>query len=436
MTGIAGWLILMRRCAWLVLLCLLLGSCQTHQANLVPRSPAIEFTVVPMAEPGTPDKLIPIQGRVRGAQPGLHIVLYARAGNLWWVQPFADTPFTNIDSNFNWQNSIHPGTEYAALLVGPEFKPPATADTLPKRGTIGFAIVRGIPPIWQRWWFQFLCATAVLLAFFAIYRLRKRQLLRELNLRFDERLSERMRVAQELHDTLLQGVLSASMQLHVATDQLPDDSPARPALNRILQLMGQVVDEGRNTVRGLRSPGDRGSDLENAFSRIQQEVAPGSEVTFRIVVEGVPLPLSPDIRDDIYRIGREAVVNAFRHSRGSSVEMELEYATQRLRIIVRDNGCGIDPQILDSGRDGHWGLSGMRERAQRIGARLKVWSRVDDGTEVELSVPGRIAFESYSPNHLSRWFGRFMHSRMQAGGGAPGGKLRSERIQTNPRSQR
>lgn len=435
MTGIAGWLILMRRCACLVLLCLLLGGCRTHQANLASQTPAIEFTTVPMAEPGTPDKLSPIKGRAPRAQPGQRVVLYARAGNLWWVQPFADTPFTNIDSNFNWQSTTHPGTEYAALLVGPEFKPPATADTLPKKDIIAFAIVRGKPPIWQTWWFQSLCATAVLLAFFGLYRLRKRQLMRELNLRFEERLSERMRVAQELHDTLLQGVLSASMQLHVATDQLPAESPARPALDRILKLMGQVVDEGRNTVRGLRSPGDRGSDLENAFSRIQQEVAPGSQVNFRVLVEGTPLPLSPRIRDDIYRIGREALVNAFRHSRGSSVEMELEYALHHLRIIVRDNGCGIDSQILNSGRDGHWGLSGMRERAERIGARFKVWSRVDDGTEVELSVPGRIAFESYFPNPVSRWFGRFLHSGIRTGGEAPEGGS-GERIQTNSRSQR
>ena len=150
-------------------------------------------------------------------------------------------------------------------------------------------------------------------------------------------------------------------------------------------------------------------------------MAPGSQVNFRVLVEGTPLALSPGIRDDIYRIGREALVNAFRHSRGSSVEMDLEYAIHQLRIIVRDNGCGIDSQILNSGRDGHWGLSGMRERAERIGARLKVWSRIDDGTEVELSVPGRVAFESYSPNRVSRWFGRFMPGRIRAGGNAPGG---------------
>jgi len=107
------------------------------------------------------------------------------------------------------------------------------------------------PAFWQRWWIPFVCVIAVALAIFGFYRLRLHQDTRELHVRFEERLAERTRVAQELHDTLLQGVLGASMQLHVAVDQLPEDSPARPALNHVLQLIAQVVDEGRNTLRGL-----------------------------------------------------------------------------------------------------------------------------------------------------------------------------------------
>ena len=98
------------------------------------------------------------------------------------------------------------------------------------------------------------------------------------------------------------------------------------------------------------------------------------------------------LRDEVYRIGREALVNAFRHSRAKSIEIELEYAASRLRVLVRDNGCGIDPQTLQSGREGHWGLPGMRERAERIGAKLHVWSSPAAGTEVELFVPSHVAF--------------------------------------------
>lgn len=268
------------------------------------------------------------------------------------------------------------------------------------------------PMFWQTWWFRLSGALACVLAILALYRLRLHQLTRQMNLRFEERLAERVRIARELHDTLLQGFLSASMQLHVAVDQLPVDSPAKPRLGRVLELMGQVIEEGRNAIRGIRSSDSNSLDLEQAFSRIPQELTVQEQIGFRVIVEGRPRALHPILRDEVYRIGREALVNAFRHSRARSIEVELEYAANHLRILVRDDGCGIDPQVLRAGRDGHWGLSGMRERAERIGARLKVRSRDATGTEVELSVPGPIAFELQSTDRPLRWFAR-LYSRKQ-----------------------
>jgi signal transduction histidine kinase len=227
-------------------------------------------------------------------------------------------------------------------------------------------------------------------------RFRLRELSKQLNVRFEERLTERTRIAQELHDTLLQGLISASMQLHVAVDRLPADSAAKAPLNRVLQLMDYVIEESRKVLRGLRCSPGGSYDLEQAFARIQQELAIEDQIDFRVVAEGRSRPLHPLIRDDVYCIGREALVNAFRHSGASRIEVEVEHAPKRLRILVRDNGCGIDRQVLRSGREGHWGLSGMRERAVRIDARLKVWSRAASGTEVELSVPSHIAFQSQS----------------------------------------
>jgi signal transduction histidine kinase len=225
-----------------------------------------------------------------------------------------------------------------------------------------------------------------------------RELSRQLNDRFGERLAERTRIAQELHDTLLQGFISASMQLNVAADRLPADSPAKAPLGRVLQLMEQAIEEGRNAIQGLRSTRADSPDLEQAFSRIQQELAIEDEeqVDFRVIVEGRPRSLHPDIGDEVYRIGHEALVNAFRHSEAKSIEVELEYAAKHLRLVVRDNGCGIDPQFLQKGREGHWGLSSMRERTERINARLKVLSLAGAGTEIELSVPSHIAFQHQS----------------------------------------
>jgi len=233
-------------------------------------------------------------------------------------------------------------------------------------------------------------------------------------LRFEERLRERTRVAQELHDTLLQGVISASMQLHVVADQLPPGVAAKASLERVQELMGRVIEEGRNAVGGLRSPHTDSIDLEQAFSDIQQEFAGQDEIDFRVIVEGSPRPLHPIIRDEIFRIGREALTNAFRHSQAKDVEVEMEYAAHGLRVLVRDSGVGFEPKVLQFGRDGHWGLSGMRERAQRIGANLRVLSRPTAGTEVELSVPSHIAFVPQPPGEVSNWMGKLLPKRKRA----------------------
>jgi len=269
------------------------------------------------------------------------------------------------------------------------------------------------PLWWQTWWFRFSVLLVGGFAILAFYRSRLHRLARQYNMRLEERVGERTRIAQDLHDTLLQGVLSASMQLHVADDQLSPDSPAKPIVNRVLEVMGQVIDDGRNTLRGLRSSARGPDDLEQAFSRIPQELSVQRPIDFRVIVDGRVRPLHPVIRDDVYRIGHEALSNAFRHSQASGIEAEIEYADKQLRVLVRDNGCGIDPQVLRSGRDGHWGLSGMRERAGRIGATLKVWSRPAGGTEVELSVPGHVAFQDHSSGRGRRWLPRLRRRKVE-----------------------
>lgn len=232
------------------------------------------------------------------------------------------------------------------------------------------------------------------LAYRSSYLFRLRPTFAEMRIRLEERVAERTRIAQNLHDTVLQGIISAAMQLQVAADQLPADSPATLRLNRVLELMRHVMEEGRNAVRGLRSSNADSDDLGQALSRIPQDFGIEAPIDFRIIVLGSARKLHPLIRDEVYHIGRELVVNAFRHSRASCIEVELEYGPKRFRIVVRDDGCGIDPQVLHAESEGHWGFPGMRERAERVGARLRVWSRAAAGTEVELSIPSAIAFES------------------------------------------
>ena len=387
----------------LTVCCTLLCGCRTWGGDA---GPYIEFTSVPLADEGGPEKSDVIEGRVVGARPEQQVVLFARSG-AWYVQPYADNPFTQIQADSKWKSTTHLGTEYAALLVEPGYRPPLSADALPGvgDGVIAVSVVKGAPVFWQRWWFLLLCALACMSALLAFYSYRLHRLTTQLNLRFEERLAERTRVAQELHDTLLQSVISASMQLSVAVEHLPEDLPAKPSLTHVLDVMGQVLEEGRNALQRLRSSAVSGPvDLEQAFSRIRHELASREEISFRVTVEGRPRPLHPLIRDEVYGIGREALVNAFRHSQARNIEVVVEYKAGRLRVVVRDDGGGIDPHVQGSGGESHGGHSGMRERAERIGARLKVRSRAARGTEVTLSVPGKIAFKLRPSTRLRRRF--------------------------------
>jgi len=279
--------------------------------------------------------------------------------------------------------------------------------------TLNFSVA---PAWYQTNLFRLLSLAAGLFVAGSLYRLRLRKIARAINARFDERLAERTRIARDLHDTLLQGFLSASMQLHVADDHISADSSAKPLVGRVLKLMGRVIDEGRDALRGLRSSQLNTADLEQAFSQVRQEFPVQSQIGFRVIVEGMPRPLHSFIRDEVYLIGHEALSNAFRHAHATDIEVELEYAPSHLRVLVRDNGSGIDTQVLRSGRDGHWGLSGMKERSEKIGGKLRVLSRAIAGTEVELSVPGRIAFEFRPGNPSARWLSRLY-----------GGKRRNEK---------
>ena len=212
--------------------------------------------------------------------------------------------------------------------------------------------------------------------------------------RLDERQRERERIARELHDSLLQGFLGVSLQLQAAVGQMPANSPSRPALDKAMIRMHQVIDEGRHILLGLRSSATESMNLEQALSCLRDEFDPGGGVRFRVFVTGQPKPLMPAIRDQIYLIGREALINALRHSEATRIEAEVEYKQRQLRILIRDNGRGIDPKTLRSGRRDHWGLIGMRERAAGIGAQLRIWSRKGSGTEVEISMPGRAPAEA------------------------------------------
>jgi signal transduction histidine kinase len=218
----------------------------------------------------------------------------------------------------------------------------------------------------------------------------------QLALRFEERLAERTRIARELHDTLLQSFQGLMLHFQTANNLLPPGQ-AKDALEQALDRADQAIVEGRAAIQNLRSSTNLTNELAQAMTALGEELGVAHDgdrdpATFRVSVEGRPRELHPILRDDIYRIAREALRNAFSHAQASKIEAEITYSERLLRLRIRDDGKGVDPKLLYAGRDGHWGLPGMRERAQEIGAKLDIWSQVGAGTEVELRIPGSIAY--------------------------------------------
>ena len=243
---------------------------------------------------------------------------------------------------------------------------------------------------------------------------------RIVELRLEERIEERTRIARDLHDTLLQSFHGLMFQFQAARNQLPQrPESAMQALDEAILATEQALAEGRDAIHDLRPEPAAQHDLAALLTAIGQELAGahaanGHVPSFRVTVEGKPRRLSPTLQNELYRIGREMIRNAFHHAAASHIEVEIRYDEHQLRLRIRDDGKGIDPKVLDtSGRPEHWGLPGVRERAQRIGSRLEFWSEAGAGTEVELRVPATIVYEKQRDGRRFRLF---------HGGGSNGGR--------------
>jgi len=263
------------------------------------------------------------------------------------------------------------------------------------------------PAYYQTSWFLILCVAGFGGLLWAAYQIRLQQVTEQVRHRMKGRLEERERIARDLHDTLLQSVQGLILKIDAAARQFPSDHPAHSAMDKALDFADEVMSEGRDRVRALRSAAQSITDLPAAFRRVAQETPQGRESTFRVVVEGKVRELNPMVLEESYSIGREALINALTHSEGEHVEVEITYDPRKFRLRVRDDGKGIDTAILDKGgRAGHWGLPGMRERAQRVGAEVQLWSRLGEGTEVELRVPAGSAYRITNDGAKASWFRR------------------------------
>jgi hypothetical protein len=244
------------------------------------------------------------------------------------------------------------------------------------------------PKFYQTYWFKAACGAVLLTVLWGGYRLRLLYLTRQFNLRLEARVNERTRIARDLHDTLLQsfqGVLLKFSTIKYMIHVRPEE--AEQALERTIEQARAAITEGRDAVQGLRSS-----------TIVPNDLAP----EFRLYVEGKSKDLPPLVRDEVYQIASETLRNAFRHAQARRIEAQIRYDPRQFRLHIVDNGKGIDPAVLSAGgRAGHHGLPGLHERAQLAGGKLSVWSQLNSGTEIELTIPAAIAYTKSQPARQS-----------------------------------
>jgi signal transduction histidine kinase/ligand-binding sensor domain-containing protein len=257
------------------------------------------------------------------------------------------------------------------------------------------------PAFYQTWWFTaLLLLVAVALLWWAI-RLRIGSIAHQLQGRLAERVAERERIARELHDTLLQSLFGLTLRFHTAASTLPVDDPAREALDEALKQSDRVMQEGRERVLNLRGRRNDSTNLADALAETGNQLRAIHPANFQIAVEGRPRPLDEIVQEEILLIGREALTNAFSHSGARNIVAEVSYQPGALHVRVRDDGGGIDEGVLKTGyRSGHWGLPGMRERADKMRGELRVRSSSEGGTLIDLQVPANIV---YRPEPKGQW---------------------------------
>ena len=252
------------------------------------------------------------------------------------------------------------------------------------------------PPWWETTWFRVICAGLVLGWLWSVWQWRLRQLRHEFEITLDARVGERTSIARELHDTLLQSFHGLLLSFQLVSELLPDRPiDAKEQLNKTIDRAAKAITEGRDAVQGLRESTVQTNDLAQAINILGEELSSDpancGSPAFRVSVEGVSRDLRPILRDEIYRVAAEALRNAFCHAQARQIEAEIRYDDRQFRMRIRDDGKGMD-QALVSGRKGHYGLPGMRERAKLMGGKLEIWSEIEAGTEVELRIPAGAAY--------------------------------------------
>jgi signal transduction histidine kinase/ligand-binding sensor domain-containing protein len=242
------------------------------------------------------------------------------------------------------------------------------------------------PYFYQTKWFLAVCFGLLLFVLWLAYIYHLKQVTRRLHQRLEERHAERDRIARELHDTFLQTVQALVLKIHAASSKLPEGE-ARDSIASALDLADDAIAEGRDRVRALRAPTKGKLDLAAAFAQVGREYEGDHLPRLKVVSSGTVRSPDPLVMDELYASGREAIINALNHSGATVVDVAVRFDRAGIRIEVADNGKGIDQKVLsDGGKQGHWGLCGIKERMDRIGGECRIVSDAEGGTTVLLFV--------------------------------------------------
>jgi ligand-binding sensor domain-containing protein/signal transduction histidine kinase len=364
-----------------------------HELAMVGTKPTPLPTVIPNVEEVSADgalldrnnpKISPGAKRLRFSFTGLDLHAPSRVRFRYRLDDFDKTWSEAVSDREATYTNLTPGKYTFRLIASNE------SNSWNSEESVVPVVIE--PGIWQRWSVRSILAMLFLLLGTFAYYTRTKFLLTQANILADERLSERTRIARDVHDTLLQGFISSSMHLHVAEKQVASDSPLKQRFATVLEGMDRVIEEARLAVVGLRTPESGHDSIEGGLRDFFLEIADIGEAHLILRQTGKPRRLKTEPFEQISSIAKEAILNAVRHSSAHNIQVTIAWGWLGLKVSVSDDGCGIDAFTLENGRALHWGLVGMRERAKQLKGQLRISSSPEAGTAVTLSIPASIAY--------------------------------------------
>ncbi len=250
-----------------------------------------------------------------------------------------------------------------------------------------------LPRFYQQLWFQAFCGLMLLALTWLLVQVRLKRIEAAIRERADERADERISIARDLHDTLLQGVQGLLMTFHSAAEQVPEDHKSKAALEKALMTADKLILEGRDRVKGLREQNVGGKELCSALETLGEDLNTSREIDYSVTCVESENTLIPHIASEVFLIAREAIINAFRHAQATKISIFVRYSRRDFTLECRDDGRGFDLEAAHMHiTRGHWGIRGMSERAERLRAAFDVRSVRGEGTSVHLALEAKQAY--------------------------------------------